>query len=109
MPKLKEPDPNPGVVVAVLAAIGEQAQVSGVEMKKWMDDLLPIILDMLQDSSSLLRREVGDEDYRISVNFKLLSLGYRNCFKCDMANFSWVNVSNCFPIGLHLEHLYKAS
>ena len=59
LPKLKDPDPNPGVIVAVLAAIGEQAQVSGVEMKKWMDDLLPIILDMLQDSSSLLKREVG--------------------------------------------------
>ena len=59
IPKLQDPDPNPGVVVSVLAAIGEQAQVSGVEMKKWMDDLLPIILEMLQDSSSLQKREVG--------------------------------------------------
>ncbi|XP_077998557.1 serine/threonine-protein kinase mTOR-like [Glandiceps talaboti] len=59
VPKLKEPDPNPDVVISVLAAIGEQAQVSGVEMKKWMDELLPIILDMLQDSSSLAKREVA--------------------------------------------------
>ena len=59
IPKLKDPDPNPGVVISVLAAIGEQAEVSGMEMKKWMDDLLPIILDMLQDSSSLQKREVG--------------------------------------------------
>ena len=28
-------------------------------MKKWMDDLLPIILEMLQDSSSLQKREVA--------------------------------------------------
>ena len=48
------------MVINVLAAIGEQAQqVSGMEMKKWMDELCPIILDMLQDSSSLRKREVG--------------------------------------------------
>ena len=58
IPKLKDPDPNPGVVISVLAAIGEQAAVSGVEMRKWMDELLPTILDMLQDSSSLQKREV---------------------------------------------------
>ena len=59
IPKLKEADPNPSVVINVLAAIGEQAQqVSGMEMKKWMDELCPIILDMLQDSSSLRKREV---------------------------------------------------
>ncbi|CAH1772250.1 unnamed protein product [Owenia fusiformis] len=60
IPKLKDTkDNNPGVVNSVLAAIGEQAQVSGVEMKKWMDDLMPIILDMLQDSSSMQKREVA--------------------------------------------------
>ena len=47
------------MVISVLAAIGEQAAVSGVEMRKWMDELLPTILDMLQDSSSLQKREVG--------------------------------------------------
>lgn len=59
IPKLKDPDPNPGVVISVLAAVGEQAQVSGVEMKKWVNELMPIILDMLQDSSSLPKREVA--------------------------------------------------
>ncbi|KAL5013846.1 hypothetical protein ScPMuIL_008116 [Solemya velum] len=59
IPKLKETDPNPSVTTSVLAAIGEQAQVSGIEMRKWMDELLPIILDMLQDSSSLPKREVA--------------------------------------------------
>ncbi|XP_071805479.1 serine/threonine-protein kinase mTOR-like isoform X2 [Asterias amurensis] len=59
IPKLKEADPNPSVVINVLAAIGEQAQVSGIEMRKWMDELCPIILDMLQDSASLRKREVA--------------------------------------------------
>lgn len=34
-------------------------QVSGLEMRKWMDELFPIIMDMLQDSSSLAKRQVG--------------------------------------------------
>ncbi len=59
IPKLKDPDPYPGVVISVLAAIGEQAQVSGVEMKKWVDELLPTLQEMLQDSSSLTKREVA--------------------------------------------------
>ena len=33
-------------------------QVSGLEMRKWMDELFPIIMDMLQDSSSLAKRQV---------------------------------------------------
>lgn len=59
IPKLKDPDPNPGVIISVLTAIGEQAQVSGSEMTRWMDDLLEILIDMLQDSSSIQKREVG--------------------------------------------------
>ncbi|WAR26259.1 MTOR-like protein [Mya arenaria] len=58
-PILKDPDPNPAVTISVLAAIGEQAQVSGIEMRKSMDELLPIIIDMLQDSSALQKREVS--------------------------------------------------
>ncbi|XP_069466036.1 serine/threonine-protein kinase mTOR isoform X2 [Ambystoma mexicanum] len=57
--KLKDPDPNPGVVTGVLATIGELAQVSGLEMRKWMDELFPIIMDMLQDSSLLAKRQVA--------------------------------------------------
>ncbi|XP_037502040.2 serine/threonine-protein kinase mTOR-like, partial [Rhipicephalus sanguineus] len=33
--------------------------VSGTEMRKWMNELLPIIIDMLQDSSSLPKREIS--------------------------------------------------
>ncbi|XP_064598762.1 serine/threonine-protein kinase mTOR-like [Liolophura sinensis] len=59
IPKLKEPDSNPAVTICVLAAIGELAQVSGVDIRKWVDELLPIILEMLQDSSALQKREVA--------------------------------------------------
>ncbi|RDD40512.1 Serine/threonine-protein kinase mTOR [Trichoplax sp. H2] len=61
LPKLKENDPNPAVVVNVLSAVGEQAQVSGEELIEWIEDLFPIILDILQDSSSssLNKREVA--------------------------------------------------
>lgn len=85
VPKLKDQDPNPGVVTSVLAAIGELAQVgfvicykhttvktyvrsrlqrsclfqvSGVEMRKYIDELFLVIIDMLQDASSLAKREV---------------------------------------------------
>ncbi|XP_053307789.1 serine/threonine-protein kinase mTOR isoform X5 [Spea bombifrons] len=57
--KLRDPDPNPGVITNVLATIGELAQVSGLEMRKWMDELFPIIMDMLQDSSLLAKRQVA--------------------------------------------------
>uniref|UniRef100_A0A5F8HCW1 Serine/threonine-protein kinase mTOR n=1 Tax=Monodelphis domestica TaxID=13616 RepID=A0A5F8HCW1_MONDO len=58
--KLKDPDPdpNPGVINNVLATIGELAQVSGLEMRKWVDELFIIIMDMLQDSSLLAKRQV---------------------------------------------------
>ena len=42
-----------------MAAIGELAQVAREEMKYCVDDLCPIIMDMLQDSSSLAKREVA--------------------------------------------------
>ncbi|XP_036113118.1 serine/threonine-protein kinase mTOR isoform X2 [Molossus molossus] len=59
--KLKDPDPdpNPGVINNVLATIGELAQVSGLEMRKWVDELFIIIMDMLQDSSLLAKRQVA--------------------------------------------------
>ncbi|KAJ6656782.1 hypothetical protein lerEdw1_003113 [Lerista edwardsae] len=59
--KLKDPDPdpNPGVINNVLATIGELAQVSGLEMRKWVDELFVIIMDMLQDSSLLAKRQVA--------------------------------------------------
>ena len=72
IPKLKDPDPNPGVIISVLTAIGEQAQVSGTDMTKWMDDLLEIIIEMLQDSSSVQKREVRS---RVKLTLLVDTLG----------------------------------
>ncbi|XP_032242839.2 serine/threonine-protein kinase mTOR [Nematostella vectensis] len=57
IPKLRDPDPE--VVISVLAAIGEHAQVSGTKMCKWMNELFPIIIDMLQDASSMAKRKIA--------------------------------------------------
>ncbi|XP_074653906.1 serine/threonine-protein kinase mTOR-like [Tubulanus polymorphus] len=59
IPKLKEQDQYAGVTINVLACIGELAHVSETQMKKWINELLTIILEMLQDSSSLQKREVA--------------------------------------------------
>ncbi|MBW00859.1 Serine/threonine-protein kinase mTOR, partial [Eschrichtius robustus] len=76
--KLKDPDPdpNPGVINNVLATIGELAQVSGLEMRKWVDELFIIIMDMLQDSSLLAKRQVStttSSDY--STSEMLVNMG----------------------------------
>ena len=41
-----------------MATVGELAQVAGAGMKPWLEDLCPIIMEMLQDASSLAKREV---------------------------------------------------
>nr|KAG5704724.1 hypothetical protein BaRGS_005180 [Batillaria attramentaria] len=52
-------DANPGVTVNVLACLGELAQVSGISMRKYTPELLPIIIEMLQDASLLQKRETA--------------------------------------------------
>ncbi len=59
IPKLKEPDHNPSVVINTMANMGELAQVAREDMRYCMDELCPVIMDMLQDSSSLAKREVA--------------------------------------------------
>ncbi|XP_076451616.1 serine/threonine-protein kinase mTOR-like isoform X2 [Babylonia areolata] len=59
IPKLKDPDPNPGVTINVLACLGELAQVSGTALRDYTSQLLPLIIDMLQDSSSVQKREMA--------------------------------------------------
>ena len=58
IPKLTEA-PNPSVVTNILAAIGELAKACGVAMAKYVDELCPIIIDMLQDASSFGKREIA--------------------------------------------------
>lgn len=61
VPKLKEPDSNPGVVLNVLRAIGDLAEVNGGSnvMEQWADELLAILLDMLTDTGSPNKRGVA--------------------------------------------------
>nr|QHX41461.1 serine/threonine-protein kinase mTOR [Halisarca dujardinii] len=59
IPKLKDSASNPSVLTCILIAIGELAVVSGRDMRAHADDLLPIILDLLQDSSSSTKRAVA--------------------------------------------------
>uniref|UniRef100_A0A1B6E046 Serine/threonine-protein kinase TOR n=1 Tax=Clastoptera arizonana TaxID=38151 RepID=A0A1B6E046_9HEMI len=59
LPKLKESEPNPGVVISVLTVIGDLAEVNGMEMQKWMGDLLSILLEMLGDASFPEKRGVA--------------------------------------------------
>ena len=58
IPKLKEPGINPNVTVNIMAAIGELAQVAGMGLRPWVNELCPIIMEMLQDASSIPKREV---------------------------------------------------
>ncbi|XP_034935910.1 serine/threonine-protein kinase mTOR [Chelonus insularis] len=59
VPKLKEPEPNPAVVLAILRAIGDLAEVNGAETQQWMPELLSILLEMLVDASSPEKRGVA--------------------------------------------------
>lgn len=61
VPKLKEPESNPGVILNVLRAIGDLAEVNGGsnEMERWADELLEILLEMLSDAGSPDKRGVA--------------------------------------------------
>nr|CAH7722994.1 unnamed protein product [Callosobruchus chinensis] len=58
VPKLKEPEPNPGVVLSVLFTIGDLAEVTGgdSELQEWMHELMQILLDILGDASAPEKR-----------------------------------------------------
>lgn len=61
VPKLREPESNPGVILNVLRAIGDLAEVNGGsnEMERWADELLAILLEMLGDAGSPEKRGVA--------------------------------------------------
>lgn len=58
VPKLKEPEPNPGVMLAVLATIGDLAEVTGgdSELQVWMQELMQLLLEILGDASAPEKR-----------------------------------------------------
>jgi len=59
VPKLREPEQNPGVLLAVLACIGDLAEVGGAELVAWLPELLSLLLEMLNDGSSNEKRSVS--------------------------------------------------
>eukprot|EP00095_Tigriopus_kingsejongensis_P005635 maker-scaffold420_size176246-snap-gene-0.24 protein:Tk05635 transcript:maker-scaffold420_size176246-snap-gene-0.24-mRNA-1 annotation:"target of rapamycin" len=58
MPKLKETDLSPMVITSVLRAIGDLSREGLDMMNKYVDELLPMLLDILNDASSSQKREV---------------------------------------------------
>ena len=59
IPKLKEEDSNPMVVTSLLTAIGDLSEVGGKQMTQYVNDLLPNLLEILNDASSSQKREVS--------------------------------------------------
>ncbi|CAG9788845.1 unnamed protein product [Diatraea saccharalis] len=61
VPKLKDSDANPGVVINVLKAVGDLADVHGDNsgLKKCLPELLTILLELLSDASATEKRSVA--------------------------------------------------
>lgn len=55
----KTTDGNPGVAATTLKAVGELANVGGSEMRRYLPQIMPIILESLQDLSSHTKREAA--------------------------------------------------
>ncbi|XP_013189748.2 serine/threonine-protein kinase mTOR [Amyelois transitella] len=61
VPKLKESDSNPGVIISVLKAVGDLADVHGdnTGLKQALPELLTILLELLTDASATEKRSVA--------------------------------------------------
>ncbi|CAG9564541.1 unnamed protein product [Danaus chrysippus] len=61
VPKLKEADLNPGVVISILKAVGDLADVHGDNsgLKKCLPELLTILLELLSDASATDKRSIA--------------------------------------------------
>jgi FKBP12-rapamycin complex-associated protein len=57
LPKAR--DANPAVATAIIKAIGDLATVGGEDMIPYIDQLMPIILEALQDQSASSKREAA--------------------------------------------------
>lgn len=57
LPKAR--DPSPAVAATILKAIGDLATVGGEDMIPYIDQLMPIILEALQDQRSMQKREAA--------------------------------------------------
>ncbi|CAO3668466.1 unnamed protein product [Umbelopsis vinacea] len=52
-------DPSTGVASSVLAALGELSEVAGDDMIPHLDEMMPLIIDTLQDQSSSIKRDAA--------------------------------------------------
>ncbi|KAL3272654.1 hypothetical protein HHI36_014119 [Cryptolaemus montrouzieri] len=61
VPKLKESESSPGVVLSVLLTVGDLAEVTGGgnELQHWMPELMTILLEMLGDASAPDKRSAA--------------------------------------------------
>ncbi|KAJ3103710.1 phosphatidylinositol kinase- protein kinase tor1 [Phlyctochytrium bullatum] len=57
LPKIK--DPSPSVAAKVLTALGELSQVGCEDLLPYVDDIIPMIIETLQDQSSSTKREAA--------------------------------------------------
>ncbi|KAG9294210.1 hypothetical protein G9A89_021569 [Geosiphon pyriformis] len=55
----KSRDSSPAVASSVLGAIGELARVGGEVLIPYLDDLMPLIIEALQDQSSTIKRDAA--------------------------------------------------
>ncbi|KAL3477332.1 armadillo-type protein [Aspergillus californicus] len=55
----KSTDTNPSFAAVILKALGELANVDGGEMRRYLSQIMPIILSSLQDLSSHTKREAA--------------------------------------------------
>lgn len=55
----KSRDPSPAVASSVFAALGELARVGGEDLIPYLDNLMPLIIDALQDQSSTVKRDAA--------------------------------------------------
>lgn len=55
----KARDPSPSVSSSVLTALGELAVVGGEDMIPYIHDLMPLIIEILQDQSSAIKRDAA--------------------------------------------------
>jgi FKBP12-rapamycin complex-associated protein len=67
-------DPDPNVASAVFATLGQLAKIGGVEMRERLDDLFPIILSTIQETS---QRAMGKRQMALQTLGDLIqSTGY---------------------------------
>lgn len=61
VPKLKEEDSSPGVVISILKAVGDIADVNGDGnvLNKWLPELISILIELLSDPNASEKRSVA--------------------------------------------------